>query len=257
VTRRAEHPAAAALVAWVVAAAVACGHKQAGAPAAPSGDQPAATGAQTPAGGANPGAAPDAARAASTPPATTAPGTPAAAAAGAPAATASAPAAPAPETAAPPAPAPKEIVLFFEASDDDVLVPEKRTIPMADTTAEQAKRIVTELAAGPRKAGLLPTLPAGTKVLGIYLDRAGTAFLDLSEEFVSLHPGGSDDEIATIFSVVDTLTWNVKEIKRVRFLVGGEERDTLRNHLDLRRAYLKDMSIVNMDSTDGASGGAR
>jgi spore germination protein GerM len=128
---------------------------------------------------------------------------------------------------------------------------------MPDSVAEQAKRIITELAAGPRKEGLLPTLPAGTKVLGVYLDRAGTAFLDLSEEFVSLHPGGSDDEITTIFSVVDALTWNVKEIKRVRFLVGGEERDTLKNHLDLRRAYLKDMSIVNMDSTDGAGGGAR
>jgi spore germination protein GerM len=128
---------------------------------------------------------------------------------------------------------------------------------MPDSAAEQAKRIVTELSAGPRKQGLLPTLPAGTKVLGVYLDRAGTAFLDLSEEFVSLHPGGSDDEVATIFSVVDTLTWNVKEIKRVRFLVAGEERDTLKNHLDLRRAYLKDMSIVNMDFTDGAGEGVR
>jgi hypothetical protein len=243
VTRVAERPAAALVVALLVAATVACGHRETAEPAAapaapPEAAQPAATGAPpatTP---------PAAAGTAAIPPASTAPAPPE----GAPAAAAN---------AEPPALASKEIVLFFEAGDDDVLVPEKRTIAMPDSAAEQAKRIVTELSAGPRKQGLLPTLPAGTKVLGVYLDRAGTAFLDLSEEFVSLHPGGSDDEVATIFSVVDTLTWNVKEIKRVRFLVAGEERDTLKNHLDLRRAYLKDMSIVNMDSTDGAGGGVR
>jgi Sporulation and spore germination len=241
-TRVVERKAAALVVALAVVAAVACGRKEPGATAAAkAGAESGSTGEQPSA------AAPATAPAAATPPATSP-----AAPEGAPAAAATAPA-----TTEPPAPASKEVVLFFEASDDDVLVPEKRTIPMPDSAAEAAKRIVTELAAGPRKEGLLPTLPAGTKVLGVYLDRAGTAFLDLSEEFVSLHPGGSDDEVATIFSVVDTLTWNVKEIKRVRFLVAGEERDTLKNHLDLRRAYLKDMSIVNMDSTDGAGGGVR
>jgi len=51
----------------------------------------------------------------------------------------------------------------------------------------------------------------------------------------------------TVFSIVDSLTYNFPEFKRVRFLVGGEERETLQSHLDLRRAWLKDMSIVRMD----------
>jgi hypothetical protein len=33
----------------------------------------------------------------------------------------------------------------------------------------------------------------------------------------------------------------------VRFLIAGEERDTLKSHLDLRRAYIKDMSIVRLE----------
>jgi hypothetical protein len=47
--------------------------------------------------------------------------------------------------------------------------------------------------------------------------------------------------------IVDSLTFNLSEIDRVRFLVGGEERETLKSHLDLRRAYLKDMSIVRLE----------
>lgn len=144
----------------------------------------------------------------------------------------------------------REVVLFFQREDDDVLGPEPRKILLTDSIADQARQIVRELIAGPREDGLLPTIPMRTTVLGFYLDRSGTAYLDLSEEFVALHPGGSAEELATIFSIVDSLTYNLPEIKRVRFLVAGEERDTLKSHLDLRRAYLKDMSIVRME--DGA-----
>jgi hypothetical protein len=141
----------------------------------------------------------------------------------------------------------KEVVLFFQKSDDDFLGPEKRLILPGTTVVDQGKQVVAELIAGPRAKGLLPTIPDGTTILGLYLDRKGTAFLDLSDEFVSGHPGGSSEEMATVFSIVDSLTYNLPEIKRVRFLVGGEERETLNSHLDLRRAWSKDMSIVRMD----------
>jgi spore germination protein GerM len=141
-------------------------------------------------------------------------------------------------------------VLFFQRAADDVLGPERRKILLTESITDQAKQIVSELIAGPSAEGLLPTVPQRTTVLGFYLDRRGTAYLDLSEEFVASHPGGSAEEMATIFSIVDSLTYNLPEIKRVRFLVGGEERDTLKSHLDLRRAYVKDMSIVRLE--DGA-----
>ena len=141
----------------------------------------------------------------------------------------------------------REIVLFFQKQDDDILGPEPRKILPGTSVIDQGKQIVAELIAGPRNKGLLPTVPERTMVLGLYLDRSGTAYLDLSDEFVSGHPGGSSEEMATIFSIVDSLTYNLPEIKRVRFLVGGEERETLHSHLDLRRAYLKNMSMVKME----------
>jgi germination protein M len=141
----------------------------------------------------------------------------------------------------------KEVVLFFQKSDEDLLGPEKRLILPGTSVVDQGKQLVAELIAGPRAKGLLPTIPEGTTILGLYLDRKGTAFLDLSDEFVSSHPEGSSEDLATVFSIVDSLTYNLPEIKRVRFLVGGEEREALNSHLDLRRAWLKDMSIVKMD----------
>ena len=149
-------------------------------------------------------------------------------------------------TAAPGEPNRREVVLFFQRAADDALGPERRKILLTDSIADQARQIVSELIAGPSVEGLLPTVPKRTALLGFYLDRAGTAYVDLSEEFAALHPGGSAEEVATVFSIVDSLTYNLPEVKRVRFLVAGEERESLKNHLDLRRAYLKDMSIVRL-----------
>jgi hypothetical protein len=140
----------------------------------------------------------------------------------------------------------REVLLFFQLAEEDALGPESRRILLTDSVIDQAKQIVSELIAGPRQEGLLPTVPDRTTLREVFLDRSGTLYLDLSEEFSDRHPGGSAEEVATVFSIVDSLTYNLPEIKRVRFLIGGEERDTLKEHLDLRRAYLKDMSIVRL-----------
>ncbi len=141
----------------------------------------------------------------------------------------------------------RDVVLFFQQEDAENLGPEHRKIFLTSSPVDQAKQIVGELISGPRDPGMLPTVPPQTTLLGLYLDRAGTAYVDLSQEVVTQHPGGSDEEMATIFSIVDSLAYNLPEIKRVRFLVGGEERETLKEHLDLKRDYKPDMSIVDLE----------
>ena len=141
----------------------------------------------------------------------------------------------------------REVTLFFQEADSESLGPEKRKIFLTSSIADQAKQIVVELINGPLEKGLLSTLPPQTRLRGLYLDRTGTAYVDLSSELVDFHSGGTDEEIATIFSIVDSLAYNLPQIKRVHILVNGEERDTLKSHLDLRRDYAKDMSIVDMD----------
>ena len=166
-----------------------------------------------------------------------------------------APAAPSPAVTATPVETPsftseqnrREVTLFFQEVDSESLGPEKRKIFLTSSAADQAKQIVVELINGPLEKGLLPTLPPQTRLRGLYLDRSGTAYVDFSSELVDFHPGGTDEEIATIFSIVDSLVYNLPQIKRVHILVNGEERDTLKSHLDLRRDYAKDMSIVDMD----------
>jgi germination protein M len=48
----------------------------------------------------------------------------------------------------------------------------------------------------------------------------------------------------TVFSIVDTLTLNFPEIKRVQILIEDQAVDTLNGHLDLSRPLRQDLSFV-------------
>ncbi len=140
----------------------------------------------------------------------------------------------------------REVTLFFKSPDGEDLRAEKRRIFLDGTVTDQARRTIGELIDGPR-GDLLPTLPPEAQVRRVYLTADGTAYVDFSRAFVDGHIGGSSGEIDTVFSLVDTLAFNFPEIRRVKILVEGEEMTTLKQHLDLTRSFLPDMSIVAQD----------
>lgn len=64
------------------------------------------------------------------------------------------------------------------------------------------------------------------------------AIIDLSGSFVAAHPSGIEPETLTLLSMIETLHANFPQIAQVRFLVDGQQRDTLAGHADLTRVYL-------------------
>lgn len=137
----------------------------------------------------------------------------------------------------------REITLFFQSPFGEELMPEERFIFETDSTSDQIRQVVRELIRGPATE-LLPTIPRGTELREVYLATSGTAYIDFSQAFVDEHPGGSAAEIETVFSLANTLAFNFTQVQRIRILVEGEERPTLREHLDLSRSFVADMSLV-------------
>ena len=64
------------------------------------------------------------------------------------------------------------------------------------------------------------------------------AVVNVAGGFADSHPAGIEAETLTIESFCQTLHANLPEISEVRFLVDGEQRDTLAGHADLTRTYL-------------------
>lgn len=134
--------------------------------------------------------------------------------------------------------------LFYVSEDGERLVPIEREVPFGEGVVEQAKRIVeAEISAAP--APLVSALPAGTRVRALYVSDRGDAFIDFSREFVAAHPGGSLNELLTVYSVVDALTANLPAVHGVQLLVDGREVETLAGHVDLRRPITKSTLVVS------------
>jgi spore germination protein GerM len=130
----------------------------------------------------------------------------------------------------------RRIRLYFAVADADRLQEEHRTIPRAASLMEEAKRTVAELIKGPQ-GELYATIPTGVKLLQLYIDGRGTAYVDFSRDLQANHPGGTDGELLTIYSIVDTLSANFEEIQRVKILVEGSEILTLAGHIDTRHPF--------------------
>jgi hypothetical protein len=144
-----------------------------------------------------------------------------------------------------PAPVPRLIVaIYYPASDGNGLAGETHEIFDTRAPADRAKQIVADLISGPTQEGALPALPSGTRLRQVYVTEDATAWVDLSSDVQKGLGGGSTQEILVVYSVVNSIVLNVPEIERVGILIDGAEAETLNGHLDLRRPFRPNRSLI-------------
>ena len=142
---------------------------------------------------------------------------------------------------------PMTVRLFFPTSDGDVLLSaEYQSIFKSSDLTNRAKQILQKLEEGPRSGALTPSIPADAKVTEVFVADDGVAFIDYSNAIATNHPGGMLNEQATIYSIVNSLIYNLREIRQVKILVGGTEKETLAGHCLLLLPLEMDLSITNI-----------
>ncbi len=146
-----------------------------------------------------------------------------------------------PSSAQTPEPGPpaetKLVTLFLPSDEDSLLHPETREIPASPSVTEEAGRVVEELIKGSER-GYLSPFPPGTRLRQLFITKEGVAYVDFSRDITDRQLSGSSAELATVYSVVNTLAFNFRTIKRVFILVEGEEKETLGGHISLSKAFL-------------------
>jgi spore germination protein GerM len=133
--------------------------------------------------------------------------------------------------------------LYFADWNYSFLKSEQRVMLQSPDTVGFARAIIEALIKGPQK-GLLPTLPNGTALNALYITPDNVCYVDLSEAVRTNHPGGSNSELLTIYSVVNSLILNIPQIERVKILIDGNETSTLAGHIDLQYPVKAYMLIV-------------
>ena len=147
------------------------------------------------------------------------------------------------EPAAPPGVPRITATLFYASADGQALVPIHREITLAEGLVPQGREILTAQLQG-APSPYVSVIPDGTILRAFYVTERGDAFVDLSLEASSRHPGGSSADLLTVYAIVNAVTANLATIQRVQILVDGREADTLAGHIDLRRPLQQDLSVV-------------
>ncbi|MCX5837238.1 MAG: GerMN domain-containing protein [Deltaproteobacteria bacterium] len=137
----------------------------------------------------------------------------------------------------------QEVILFFSDANERFLLPEKRFIPKEKEPEAQAREMILALIAG-SKTGLVNTFPEKAELQDVKREGDDILSVNFRESLVANHPGGSAAEMATVYSLTNTLTTNLSAIKRIRILIGGKERDSLKGHIGLRNPFMMNRELI-------------
>lgn len=129
--------------------------------------------------------------------------------------------------------------LYFASEDGRQLVAVEQEIPLAEGTMAQARAIVEAQLQTPAPPPLASAIPEGTALRGVYVSDRNEAFVDLDTAVRDKHPGGSLNELFTVYTIVNAITTNLSNVESVQLLIDGREVDTLAGHVDLRRPLRK------------------
>jgi spore germination protein GerM len=134
--------------------------------------------------------------------------------------------------------------LFFASEDGRGLVAVRQEVPLAEGTVAQARALVEAQLTAPAPSPLVSAIPEGTALRGVFVSERNEAFVDLHAAVRDKHPGGSMNELFTVYTIVNTITTNLRDVESVQLLIDGREVDTLVGHVDLRRPLRKNEALI-------------
>ncbi len=143
------------------------------------------------------------------------------------------------------------VYLFFIEPGGRYLTSEIRNIEHPGDIFTFCRMMMEALIDGPgrgsaegRAGSLIPVLDPEMQVLGVYIDDAKTAYIDLSKKTARSYPGGIRMELLSVYSIANTLIVNIDGIDRVKLLLDGNEAETFAGHIDIGYPVNANMLLV-------------
>ncbi|MCX8037683.1 MAG: GerMN domain-containing protein [Candidatus Sumerlaeia bacterium] len=139
-------------------------------------------------------------------------------------------------------PAASNRVRLLFTADGTHLSPELSEIRQTRSVYEHTSAVLQLLLRGPRSGKLRSPIPPGVRARALFLHE-GVATIDFSAELRENLHAGPNAEILCIYSIVNTLILNSRQIKSVAFLIEGRPVETLAGYLDLSEPLIENLAL--------------
>jgi hypothetical protein len=145
-------------------------------------------------------------------------------------------------TSARPLPAPstgpaEEVKLIVAYDDDGMLLPKTVSAALPAEASDRVKEVLRTLLAFYAEHPSPHPIKEDADIKNVFLVNGDLCVVDLNAAFAAQHRSGILVEEFTIASMVETIAANFPRVQKVKFLVEGQERETLAGHADLITTY--------------------
>lgn len=135
----------------------------------------------------------------------------------------------------------RSFALYFPMEDDAVhLYTEIRETILSENISEE-RAVLEELLQGPTLPNGLPSIPKNTKI-GEIITYDKICQIDLSSEFITGNSKDAEVQIASVYSIVNSLT-DLKHINKVQFLIDSKKTRGFKS-IDLSQPLEKNISYI-------------
>jgi len=137
----------------------------------------------------------------------------------------------------------RTFVFYLINGGAEGLVKVERTIDNVDLDQKIERTIVEHLIEIPLSEDYYPAIPAETKILEI-TTTDGTCLINVSGDFNARYTGSQTAARLMIYSIVNTLIENIREVKRVRFTIDYNIVEQFQGLTEFNQLFEKDESLV-------------
>lgn len=135
------------------------------------------------------------------------------------------------------------VKLFLMTNRSQFLRPVHTTLVVPETRLQLYREFIDELVKG--REGYDVPLPPGVTVRSIFMmPEDGLLVIDFDRSLISGFPSGTASELEFIYFFVDNLCFNFQEIKKVKFLISGNEYQVITGHIDIQQPFYPNFSYL-------------
>jgi hypothetical protein len=131
----------------------------------------------------------------------------------------------------------ENVKLAIAYDEDGRLVTRDASVPLPNESSERIREVLRALLATYTERPSPHPIKEDADIKNVFLVKDSLCVIDLNAAFAAGHPSGILAEQFTLASLVETIALNFPRVQKVKFLVEGQERETLAGHADLMTTY--------------------
>jgi hypothetical protein len=138
-----------------------------------------------------------------------------------------------------------KVKIFYFTDKSRYMQPVNHELENSQVRSELYRRFIDLIIQ--EKEEYITPVPQGLRLRSLYyIESKKLLVLDFNDTLITRFPAGSTSELEFIYFIVDNICFNFEEVQMVKFLVSGNEYNTISGHIDIENPFYPDYRYLRI-----------